>query len=614
MQARKHLMQCLATAAALLLSISPGAAGAAAPLPATFAISLDASSVGLGRVVKVSIDASAFAPSANGTVFWPFVNGSQWGSFVTCAVEGRSPGLDGGCAILLPLPFVGAAEITVAVLSQGRDWGGGINTTGGHFHSSTGDCDTARGCVYPVGTPFPTEAAEVLSHSAASSVSVLYRRISLPAGAAQPGGEQHDVCMDWEPWHTRINTNRWIGRPGASAMPMVGMYSSFHPGVIRQHAIWLTEAGITCIEIDWSNSLWSHQQWAARSSGAQELNNATVLALETYAEMRAEGHDAPKALFMIGLKNGPPATPSEVGKEGAFIQTLVSKLGVDRFVTLESKPLLLVLYCGSNQVPNASTTHAVNPTGSFTIRWLGTQMQETPQLALKDRFWSWMDGVIDPVPTLRPDGSAEALTVTPGFFAGGGWLAPQARAQERGATFTAEMATAVRYKPTVLLVCQWNEWAGQPDGKVGGFVDAYNLVRKTRPSFLEFFLCLSRACLGKMIVYISIYALLKNGVFRRALPTTWSRQRLLSVVATSTRMTRDSCRCATPAGASLTSTCWRRPCRHIATRSRRPQRRRRCSASRSRVHLRLLSRHHHWCARVCSACPGHRSAPPRSFI
>jgi len=51
--------------------------------------------------------------------------------------------------------------------------------------------------------------------------------------------------------------------------------------VIRQHAFWIIEAGVTCIEIDWSNSLWGGQKWSDRSIGAQELNNATVLALET---------------------------------------------------------------------------------------------------------------------------------------------------------------------------------------------------------------------------------------------------------------------------------------------------------------------------------------------
>jgi hypothetical protein len=60
-----------------------------------------------------------------------------------------------------------------------------------------------------------------------------------------------------------------MGRPGASAVPLLGLYSSFDVGVIRQHAFWLIEAGVTCIEIDWSNSLWSHQKWADRSIGVQ---------------------------------------------------------------------------------------------------------------------------------------------------------------------------------------------------------------------------------------------------------------------------------------------------------------------------------------------------------
>lgn len=275
-----------------------------ATLPASFNARVDSNAIGLGRVVNVTIDSSGFTPTANGTTFWPFVNDSQYGSFVTCAVAGRSPTADGGCFILLPLAVVGSANIKIAVLRGGRTWGGGINTTVGL------PCDQAKGCVYPVGTPFPA-AADVLSSSPSVNIKVLYRKIKLPAGTRSSQGEQHDVCIDWEPWHTRFNAGRWIGRPGASAMPLVGMYSSYHTSVIRQHAIWLIEAGVTCIEIDWSNSLWGHQKWAARSIGAQDLNNATVLALQVYAEMRKEGHDVPKALFsMTGPRTFPSPTHS----------------------------------------------------------------------------------------------------------------------------------------------------------------------------------------------------------------------------------------------------------------------------------------------------------------
>ena len=55
---------------------------------------------------------------------------------------------------------------------------------------------------------------------------------------------------------TRHNTGRWMHRPGSAGIPILGMYSSFHPGVVRQHAFWMVEAGVNCILVDWSNNLW----------------------------------------------------------------------------------------------------------------------------------------------------------------------------------------------------------------------------------------------------------------------------------------------------------------------------------------------------------------------
>eukprot|EP01046_Picozoa_sp_COSAG06_P026451 COSAG06_NODE_2275_length_7194_cov_10.705144_4_plen_92_part_00 len=58
--------------------------------------------------------------------------------------------------------------------------------------------------------------------------------------------------------------------------------------------------------------------------------------------------------------------------------------------------------------------------------------------------------------------------------------------------------------------------------------DSDSEVGKTA-SFFEFSLCLSRACLGKMIVFI--YKWLKNAVFRRAI----SPRMMRAAVRTSTR-------------------------------------------------------------------------------
>jgi len=135
--------------------------------PATFGVALSSKTVGLGRVVNVSVDASGFAPSAAGVVFWPFVNSTQWGSFVTCAVAGRAPSADGGCTIMLPMPVVGAARIEVAVLQGGRAWGS--DCRGVRCNESTN--------VYPVGKPLPLDG--VLSRSA-KPATVQVRCLVLP--------------------------------------------------------------------------------------------------------------------------------------------------------------------------------------------------------------------------------------------------------------------------------------------------------------------------------------------------------------------------------------------------------------------------------------------------
>lgn len=80
------------------------------------------------------------------------------------------------------------------------------------------------------------------------------------------------------------------------------------------------------------------------------------------------------------------------------------------------------------------------------------------------------------MPTMRPDGTCEAVTVMPAHFASGGWLEASALGQMRGSTLVAELASAATHAPSVTLICQWNEWAGQPDGLSSGYVDIYNLT------------------------------------------------------------------------------------------------------------------------------------------
>jgi hypothetical protein len=86
-----------------------------------------------------------------------------------------------------------------------------------------------------------------------------------------------------------------------------------------------------------------------------------------------------------------------------------------------------------------------------------------------------MDGTLQPVPA-QHNGRNEAVTVTPAFFADGGWLAPSAAPRLGGATWLRQMQyLATLEQLDFLVVCQWNEFAGQPDGSTG-YTDSYNVT------------------------------------------------------------------------------------------------------------------------------------------
>jgi hypothetical protein len=86
-----------------------------------FAIKVNSSRISMGKVVSVSITWPS-PPTPSGTVFWPFVNGSQWGAFVTCFVQppSHAAASDESCSIELPLPFSGENTLQFAVFEEGN--------------------------------------------------------------------------------------------------------------------------------------------------------------------------------------------------------------------------------------------------------------------------------------------------------------------------------------------------------------------------------------------------------------------------------------------------------------------------------------------------------------
>lgn len=321
---------------------------------------------------------------------------------------------------------------------------------------------------FAVGKPLPTGDAvrpgAILSNIL--KVTVTPRTIEMPIDAG------HLVGIEWEPWFTPLNI-RW---QTAQGQPVVGYYDSYNRDVIRQHCIWMAEAGINFLVVDWTNNLWGKQSWEERNPDVDELIEATRITLETYAQLSKEGIPVPVLCLLPGLDNGPHTTMKAINEQLRWVYENLVKPEEFRPLWLEhfGKPLIIVFNGGG---PRVRENQEPVDESLFTVRWMSSQMQAT-RLHEKG-YWSWMDGVSDPLPAYF-DGKAEALTVTPAFFGDGGWLYPQARGRRGGATFMETFKTALRERPRFLLINQWNEFAGQPEGGGYGpkkdiFLDCYNI-------------------------------------------------------------------------------------------------------------------------------------------
>jgi len=322
--------------------------------------------------------------------------------------------------------------------------------------------------------------------------------------------------IQWEPWFTG-GVRRWHT---AQAVPLMGFYDSYNRDVTRQHILWFMDLGVDFILPDWSNHIWGCRHWDERSDGVNAILHATQLALETLAEMRDEGLPVPQVALMPGLSNGRPATMEALNEELAWIYH--NYLRNPRFKGLwqiyEGKPLVVILDTAAIAHPQAKAEVAfripffkqtlemsaeeldafraaqgpVDDT-HFTVRWMSSQNQTTRHHELG--YWSWMDGVIDPPVTYR-DGVAEAVTVTPSFFNALGWTGPGAYGRRGGATYLETFKVALRHRPKVVLLHQFNEYSGQPEGQGYGperniYVDTYSVelsddlepVSPTAPGF-----------------------------------------------------------------------------------------------------------------------------------
>jgi hypothetical protein len=277
----------------------------------------------------------------------------------------------------------------------------------------------------------------------------------------------HRIGTQWAPWFTRYNAH-WETR---EALPLLGQYHSPDPRVIRQQVLWMDDVGIDFMQVDWSNNIGNWKHFQDHPPGVTEIIDSTTSLLDTLAQMRAGGIPTPQVVLLLGI--APPWNIGALNEEIRWVHDnyLENPRYDGLFVSYLGKPLATIL-CA---LP-PRTLHEFPPvdTTFFTIRWVWVNSDSDNRSALD--WWSWMDACIPPR-VARFDSRAEAMTVTPAFFTGTGWLGPEAMGRRGGTTFVSELQAAIKIRPRFLFLHQWNEFAGS---KVGGgpnqdiFMDEYS--------------------------------------------------------------------------------------------------------------------------------------------
>jgi len=415
-------------------------------------IKVDKSSIPMGRSVKLTAHLNVKpGESVSDYLLLPYVNNRRWGSH-------ERPDTKGDATFLLPLPNPGQALIQViAIKAEPNNWMGTTNRD-----------------LLMVGKLLPDSGIS----SNELSINVKKRIMRGSRDTANLFGVQ------WESWFTPGSAT-WSS---AEAVPVVGFYDSYNEDVIRQHILWFMDLGVNFIIPDWSNHLWGKKHWKEAEDGARAIVHATTVFLEVMAKMRDEGMDVPRVALMPGLSNGPPTTVVALNEQLDWIYQnyVLNPRFKGLFQEYDGKPLMIILDTGVIGNKKGTTTSAftvpffeltlgapapeldahrraqgpVN-NADFTIRFMSSQNQLTRHHELG--YWSWMDGQLEPLVTYCY-GKPEAITVTPAFFGPLGWTAPDSYGRRGGTTYLESFKYALKSRPRVIFLHQFNEFAGQPEG------------------------------------------------------------------------------------------------------------------------------------------------------
>lgn len=280
---------------------------------------------------------------------------------------------------------------------------------------------------------------------------------------AEPGGRSL-IGIQYEQWF--YGPQSW---KTAEAIPLLGRYTT-NESIVARHYKEFESLGFDWLLIDWSNMLWAKPEWERHTGDTRLLEEKTSVLFQTALNNRRRGQYAPKLVFMVGLQNGPPVANGIDRLNGIISWLKLHYLDKpeyrDSWLYEGGKPLLVVLYWPPDPCRALSEMLATRRlhTQDWSVRWMASQLQDNH--AEQCGMWSWMDGVIPQVLTRRDD-QPEAIVVTPSafHFPGKGWTDPSAIARDHGVPYLESWKAAFASRPEFIQVHQWNEFAGQENGR-----------------------------------------------------------------------------------------------------------------------------------------------------
>ncbi|MBP5312047.1 MAG: hypothetical protein J6112_04350 [Clostridia bacterium] len=250
-------------------------------------------------------------------------------------------------------------------------------------------------------------------------------------------------------------------------IPWLGSYSSLDRNVIKQHGIWLRDAGVDFVFVDWSNNInYIPETMRKLRADFRTIEDATEALFDVWADIPG----APKICIFTG-----PGHEQGPGEKDTFANgRMAAKTDqiYNTFLANERYRKMYYEYLGKPLLLCYAATPAffqdnVSPyeDDRFTVRWVTGFVGQQGNLfdsetLISKIFWSWEERGAQTFTVL--DGHPECMTVnastrsqgkTPGTA---GYIAPALR--DNGNTFRRAWARARLIGPKLVLVVSFNEW------------------------------------------------------------------------------------------------------------------------------------------------------------